>query len=330
MHIYKEVFSLVLKNKELLELKLKDLYDPFEKYPLGHINDIDIDFSDNKSIHKYLQKRIEYNETHTKILEQPFAINRNNKIVEVRDDKIRMLHFFLHFVLYKSYGLNIDLKSSLENNTNVKFISNNQKSQELSYENPLLQFIFTTVQKYTTLNEIWLFILMQICDDMQYYEFDKISSLNYPHKFNIEVETLQKTTLLQHTYNLVYLYDLNKKKETFNFVNNFTSLEVLFSSILHDFGKSQKIAKELHLSENNNSVYHSFISMKYIKKILLNKIRSKYKNHNRLDQVEKHLNSIADAVYRHHNHSHDENDLATCVSNIDRKAREYEVKLNQE
>jgi len=172
-------------------------------------------------------------------------------------------------------------------------------------------------------------ILILLIEDIFFYEFDKVPSVNtgvakdfeYLNKtFGSDYVELKKINLLEHT--------LNVFEESLELLKYYRPSQVLMPSLgalLHDFGKSDLIRKEILSSSNTNSKEfkaHQIVSGLYIQNILKYKFQKKYN-----ENIDDFLKILKYIVENHHPATKkiSEEFNISLVKNADYQARQKEL-----
>lgn len=184
---------------------------------------------------------------------------------------------------------------------------------------------FVNIVKY---KPIFVYIAKYALEDMARYNFKDDPSVvtilqsdvdHLKQKFSVEYSVLAKINLEEHTLNVFEQAIREVKKR-----GRISGLEIMIlAALLHDFGKSSKIRKEL-LGEVSKRQYraHADVSHMYINSILARKIIKTFN----LQTMPDTLKMIAFIVQNHHPNSKElkSNHSIDFVVQADFHAREFE------
>lgn len=196
--------------------------------------------------------------------------NRENANLEYKEELRKLVSIHV-----ENYNHEIKINEAIKRNvTNTKYkqIMENNTSlmDDEEFEDKRVKEMFEAIIEYSPDPSFWYDVACKICHDMESMNFSKVSSTNGKNSYVGKINELRKIDLLTHTYNL---YAIFRKNGTMLNEPKFDKFIVLLGVILHDFGKAEKIKKEL---DGELDLCHSTISALYIRKNIGEDIIKKY------------------------------------------------------
>lgn len=204
------------------------------------------------------------------------------------------------------------------------------------YKNEIVDKICEYIYLYTPKNFFWEICLDKIFSDMEKYEFDKQPSINKNQahtsyffsndEITEKINCCEKINLARHTLNLIETYINNfRNHRTFS---SLPAFNILMGCLLHDFGKSIKLAKDDFGISNERDMFrikHEIISGNYIVNLItrIKKDFFMYKEdiNDEFKAGEDQLLVIKRAVLEHHEKVFKEGSLTDAIKSIDADAR---------